>query len=201
MKSGLKFPELTIQLPGWVERHLKNAPKTFPDIEAKMRFVIDLSRQNIELKTGGPFAAAVFDENGSLVATGVNTVITSNCSILHAEIIAIALAQKALGRYDLSDGGKLRYDLYATTEPCAMCFGAVPWSGVLRLVCGARSEDAQKIGFDEGPRLSAWVDALTDRGIDVVRDVLREEAAAVLKAYSAAGGPIYNPGRKEKDTN
>ena len=199
MKPERKFPELTIRLPGWVERHLKNAPKTFPDIEAKMRFVIDLSRQNIEQKAGGPFAAAVFDENGCLIAPGVNIVMTSNCSVLHAEIMAIALAQKALGRYDLSDGGKLRYDLYATTEPCAMCFGAVPWSGVRRLVCGARSEDAQKIGFDEGPKLSAWVDALAARGIEVVRDLLRKEATAVFKAYRASGGVIYNPGRKGKN--
>ncbi len=195
----MNFPELTIRLPDWVERHLKKAPDTFPDIEAKMRFIIDLSRRNIEQKTGGPFAAAVFDEKGCLVAPGLNTVITSNCSILHAEIMAIALAQKKLGRYDLSDVGKMSYDLYASTEPCAMCFGAVPWSGVSRLVCGARSEDAQKIGFDEGPKISAWVDALNDRSIDVVRDVLRKEAAAVLKAYSAAGGPIYNSGRKGKD--
>jgi tRNA(Arg) A34 adenosine deaminase TadA len=200
MTPEIKFPELTIRLPAWVERHLKNAPDTFPDMEKKMHFVIDLSYQNVEHNTGGPFAAAVFDEKGRLVAPGVNTVMTSNCSVLHAEIMAIALAQKTLGRYDISDNGNLRYDLFATTEPCAMCFGAVPWSGVRRLVCGARSEDAQKIGFDEGPRLYDWVEALNDRGIDVVRDVLREEAAAVLKAYSAAGGLIYNPGRKKKDS-
>ena len=200
MTPEIKFPGFTIRLPGWVERHLKNAPDTFPDMEEKMRFIIDLSHQNIEHETGGPFAAAVFDENGYLVAPGVNTVVSSNCSVLHAEIMAIALAQKTLGRYDISDGGRLRYDLFATTEPCAMCFGAVPWSGVCRLVCGARSEDAQKIGFDEGPRPSAWVEALADRGINVVRDVLREEAAAVLKAYSAAGGPIYSPGLKGKNS-
>lgn len=199
MTPEIKFPELTIRLPEWVERHIKNMPGPFLSMEKKMRFVIDLSTQNIEYNTGGPFAAAIFDEHGYLIAPGVNTVVSSNCSILHAEIMAITLAQKTLGRYDISDGGRLRYDLFATTEPCAMCFGAVPWSGVYRLVCGARSEDAQKIGFDEGPKLSAWVEALTDRGIDVVRDVLRKEAAEVLNAYSVAGGFIYNPGRKNKD--
>jgi len=198
MKSEFKFPELTIRLPDWVVHHLKNAPDTLTGIEEKMSFVIDLSRLNIDHKTGGPFAAAVFDENGCLVAPGVNTVITSNCSILHAEIVAIALAQKKLGRYDISEGGRLRYDLFATTEPCAMCFGAVPWSGIRRLVCGARSEDAEKIGFDEGPRLPLWVKALTDRGIVVIRDVLREKAAAVLKNYSTSGGAIYNPGHNRK---
>jgi len=70
----------------------------------------------------------------------------------------------------------------------------VPWSGVQRLVCGARDEDARAIGFDEGPKMADWVKALNDRGIIVVRDVLRGEARAVLQEYAAAGGAIYNAG-------
>jgi tRNA(Arg) A34 adenosine deaminase TadA len=136
----------------------------------------------------------VFDSDGKLISLGVNIVEASNCSVLHAEIVAIALAQKALGRYDLSDGGKEHYELAASTEPCAMCFGAVPWSGVSRLVCGARDEDARSIGFDEGPKSTNWVEALEKRGITVVRDVLREEAAAVLREYGEGGGTIYNAG-------
>ena len=108
--------------------------------------------------------------------------------------MALVLAQRVLGRYDLSDGGRLHYDLFATTEPCAMCFGALPWSGVQRLVCGARDEDARAIGFDEGPKMIDWVTALNDRGIAVVRDVLRPDAVAVLKDYAATGGTIYNAG-------
>jgi tRNA(Arg) A34 adenosine deaminase TadA len=136
----------------------------------------------------------VFDDSGKLISLGVNIVEASNCSVLHAEIVAIALAQKALGRYDLSDGGKEHYELVASTEPCAMCFGAVPWSGVSRLVCGARDEDARSIGFDEGPKLANWVKAMEQRGITVVRDVLRDEAAAVLREYGEGGGTIYNAG-------
>ena len=159
-----------------------------------MGFVVGASRENVRRGTGGPFGAAVFDESGKLISLGVNIVEASNCSVLHAEIVAIALAQKALGRYDLSDGGREQYELAASTEPCAMCFGAVPWSGVSRLVCGARDEDARSIGFDEGPKLANWVKALEQRGITVVRDVLREEAAAVLREYGEGGGTIYNAG-------
>jgi len=72
-----------------------------------------------------------------------------------------------------------------------MCFGAVPWSGVSSLVCGARDEDARSIGFDEGPKLTNWVEELESRGIRVVRDVLRDEAAAVLREYGQGGGMIY----------
>jgi tRNA(Arg) A34 adenosine deaminase TadA len=188
------LPEICVSLPPWVEQFIKTSPAEFRDVEEQMRFVIALARQNVQHETGGPFAAAVFDGTGNLVAPGINLVTASNCSVLHAEIVALMLAQKALARYDLSDGGSQRFVLAATTEPCAMCFGAVPWSGVQQLVCGARDEDARAIGFDEGPKLTDWVSALNSRGIAVQRDVLREEAAAVLREYVAAGGVIYNAG-------
>jgi len=190
----MQLPELSLRLPNWINDHIMQAPAFFETIEERMRFVLTLSRQNVLNKTGGPFAAVVFDSEGRIIAPGVNIVVTSKCSVFHAEIIALALAQKILGRYDISDGGKLQYDLFATTEPCAMCFGAIPWSGIRRLVCGARDEDARAIGFDEGPKMAEWISALNDRGISVLRDVLRADAAAILKEYAASGGPLYNAG-------
>lgn len=181
----------TVMLPEWFESQATK-PGTIPAIEERMEFVIGLARANIRHRTGGPFGAAVFDAAGNLVSAGVNLVETANCSILHAEMVAIALAQSALGRYDLSDGNRLAYELVTAAEPCAMCFGAVPWSGVSRLVCGARDADARAIGFDEGPKMAQWQEALAERGIAVVRDVLRKEATAVLHDYRAAGGIIYN---------
>ncbi len=181
----------TVTLPEWFESHVAG-PRTIPIIEERMEFVIGLARANIRHGTGGPFGAAVFDAAGNLVSAGVNLVESANCSILHAEMVAIALAQKTFGRYDLSDGNRLVYELVASTEPCAMCFGAVPWSGVSRLVCGARDADARAIGFDEGPKIAAWQKALLRRGVTVVRDILRKEATAVLQDYLASGGTIYN---------
>ncbi len=186
--------QFTVALPQWFESHAAGK-KTITSIEGRMEFVISLARANSKNRTGGPFGAAIFDAGGNIVSAGVNLVETANSSILHAEIIAIALAQKAAGRYDLSDGGRLAYELVASTEPCAMCFGAVHWSGVNRLVCGARDADARAIGFDEGPKTGDWEAALTRSGITVVRDVLRREASAVLQDYLASGGVIYNAGR------
>jgi tRNA(Arg) A34 adenosine deaminase TadA len=192
----MQLPSLTIQLPEWMAEFLDQSPKIFSSIEDRMDFVIELSRKNIEHHTGGPFGAAVFDEDGRLIAPGVNMVIPANCSILHAEMVAIALAQKALGRFDISDSGKYHFDLYATTEPCAMCFGAIPWSGVLGLVCGAGKKDAESIGFDEGPRIENWTQALSERGIEVICNVQREKAVTVLNDYVKFGGWIYNPDSK-----
>lgn len=191
--------DFTIRLPRWVAEILAHSPKTFRTREDRMRFVITLALENVQRQTGGPFGAAVFDASGCLVAPGVNVVVTRNCSILHAEMVAIALAQKKLGRYDISDEGKSDYELVTSAEPCAMCFGAIPWSGVTRLVCGARDEDVRHIGFDEGPKLPNWQQALEERGVQVSQDILRQEAVDVLNLYVKAGGVIYNARRNMRD--
>jgi tRNA(Arg) A34 adenosine deaminase TadA len=72
-----------------------------------------------------------------------------------------------------------------------MCYGAMHWAGLSRLVCCARTEDAEQAGFDEGAKPADWADHLRQRGIEVVRDVLRAEAIEVLSAYAARGGLIY----------
>ena len=190
----MKTPELKIQLPDWIGSFLDQTGNIHSQIEDRMRFVIELSHRNIEQQTGGPFAAAIFNQQGKLIAPGVNMVTNTNCSILHAEMVAIALAQKVLERYDLSNRGTEKYDLVSTTEPCAMCLGAVPWSGVSRLICAARDEDARKIGFDEGSKPNDWIGKLEKRGIIVLRDVLRAEVVRVLEKYKASGGVIYNAG-------
>jgi len=72
-----------------------------------------------------------------------------------------------------------------------MCMGAIPWSGVPHLVCGARGEDAVAIGFDEGAKPVDWPAEMQRRKIRVSRDVLRNDAAAVLREYAENGGVIY----------
>lgn len=187
------FPEATISLPAWVEEFVADNDRSCPTEEDRMRLVVELSRMNVVHGTGGPFGAGIFDlSTNRLVAPGVNLVTTSNLSIAHAEIVAIMIAQRVVRQFDLGGPGRPSYELVASTEPCAQCFGATPWSGVRGLVCGARDEDARAVGFDEGPKMSDWVSSLEERGISVVRDVCREEAAAVLRHYAQSGGIIYN---------
>ena len=184
--------ELVLRLPEWLRRLWTEHQHALDNAEAKMRFVIELARQNIERQTGGPFGAAIFDaDSGRLVAPGVNVVEPSNCSIAHAEMVAIALAQQVVGSYDLG-ADEMFCELVTSTEPCAMCLGAIPWSGVRRVLCGARGEDACAIGFDEGAKPADWVGALRGRRIEVVQDLCRTEAQAVLQHYRTTGGRIYN---------
>ena len=84
------------------------------------------------------------------------------------------------------------HELATSCEPCAMCLGATLWSGVKRLLCGATRDDALRINFDEGPVFPQSYAYLRDRGIEVVRQVAREEARAVLELYRETSGVIYN---------
>ncbi|HKJ83560.1 MAG TPA: nucleoside deaminase [Mariprofundaceae bacterium] len=180
------------RIPDWLQAQRPDTPT--PDAAARMAWVIELSRRNVDLGTGGPFAAALFNmETHAPVATGVNLVTSSGLSIAHAEIVAISMAQQTLGTFDLSRAG--RFELVSSCEPCAMCFGALPWSGIRALTCGARDRDAREIGFDEGPRHPQWIDELERRGIAVQTELCREAARGVLQRYAAAEGTIYNGGR------
>lgn len=189
------FPSLTLELPSWISEQVETATANGPlhDIEERMHLVIELSAQNIRQGSGGPFGAAIFDaETHELIAPGVNLVSASHASIAHAEILAMSIAQQRLANFDLSQQGKRRVELVTSSEPCAMCFGAIPWAGLSQIVCGARAEDVCAIGFDEGDKPVSWVDSLSRRGIAVQRDLCRERAVSVLQEYSKSSGLIYN---------
>jgi tRNA(Arg) A34 adenosine deaminase TadA len=181
----------SFELPAWVQPFLLDWQQPLSAIDQRMRLAIALSKESVQQKTGGPFGAVVVNEQtGELVSVGINLVTTAGLSIAHAEMVALSLAQLSVGQWNLSHTGPLQ--LVTSCEPCAMCFGALPWSGIKSLVCGARKKDAEAAGFDEGDKTREWVKSLRRRGIEVQRGVLRKEAASVLAYYRDNGGPIYN---------
>lgn len=186
---------VSFSLPAWIAGFCAGWQPTL-SLENRTRFVIAAARRNVVEATGGPFAAAVFErDTGKLVSLGVNLVTTQGISILHAEMVALAVAQRTLGYYDLSAEGLAAHELITSAEPCAMCFGAIPWSGVRRVVSSATDSDVRAIGFDEGAKVADWRKALEDRGIAVVSHILREEGRAVLADYATRNGVIYNSRR------
>lgn len=192
-RSKIIFPDaVTVGLPAWVKDFVLTSA-VCPTDEDRMRLAIDLSRENVLHGTGGPFGAAVFEEGtGRLVSVGVNSVERLHSSVLHAEVMALMLAQAAVGSFTLH-GPSTRLHMLATScEPCAMCLGAILWSGVRRIVCGARREAALAIGFEEGPVFAESYQYLEARGISIVRGLLADEAEAVLRLYQERGGVVYN---------
>lgn len=184
--------ELAIGLPAWVP---DVAPRgiRLGDGEARMRLVVRLARENVERESGGgPFAAGLFrDDTGALVSVGLNSVLRLRNSLLHAEVMAIMLGEAALGVHAFDAPGAPPVTLVASCEPCVMCLGAVLWSGVGRLLCGATKADAEAIGFDEGPVTEESYRHLERRGVRIERAVLRDEARAVLERYRELGRELY----------
>ena len=163
-----------------------------------MHLAVSLSRQNVMENTGGPFGCAIFERDvntniATLVSVGINRVVPLSNSTLHGETVAIQMAQSKLKSHTMrdlphSDGKSTRkFELFTSCEPCAMCLGATLWSGVSRIVCGATKDDAESIGFNEGPVFDASYDCLREDGIEVKKSVLQKEAAEVLNYYGEIG--------------
>ncbi len=184
---------LEIPLPRWFEAWAATLPARLGDDAAAMSVALEACRRNLDNGTGGPFGAALIEEETRrLLGIGVNLVVSGRASVLHAEIVALTLAQQRAGNDNLAAGGRA-VTLYSTAEPCAMCLGAIPWSGVNRVVCGARDADVRAVGFDEGDKPVRWVEKFRRRGIAVTRDVRRAEAVGLLARYAAEGGVQYGP--------
>ena len=168
-----------VDYPAWVAAVVDHATR-YPDDEAKMRLAIAVARANVEHGTGGPFGAAIFErDSGRLVAVGMNSVVRLGNSTLHGEMVAFMMAQRAVGSFSLSAPGLPVHELFTSCEPCAMCLGATLWSGVRRVVYGAGREDASRLDFEEGPVFPASYEYLEDRGIEIVRDLLRDRKSVV----------------------
>ena len=183
-----------ITLPDWAVEELAALPEYMTALEDRMAAVIRFSRLNFERDTGGPFAAGIFEkETGRVVTIGVNRVVPSNCSSAHAEIVALSVAQRTIGSFDLGGPGLADHQMVVNWRPCAMCFGAVPWSGIRSLViAGSGSELEELTGFDEGPIHPGWKTELESRGIEVIDGLMREEACEVFRAFGESDRLVYN---------
>jgi len=187
--------QLHLTLPIWVHDAVDLA-RIYASDEDKVALAIELSRHNIEARSGGPFGAVVFGPEDRIIAIGVNRVLPQHCSLAHAETMAYMLAQQRTqrSRLNLDDAGECLgpITLATSSQPCCQCYGATFWAGIDRLLIGARSEDVMALTeFDEGPLPADWTGELERRGIAVVRDVHRDAACDVLRSYGRQGGEFY----------
>jgi tRNA(Arg) A34 adenosine deaminase TadA len=183
-----------VSLPQWAVEENQLLPECIPDVEQRMREVIRFAELNFDKKTGGPFAAGIFEKNsGKVVGIGVNRVVPANNSSAHAEIVAISLAQTKLATFDLGGPGMPDFQIVVNGRPCAMCCGALPWSGVRSLVIGASGERIESLtGFDEGAVHPNWQQELEARGIEVIENVLAKDAEVVFQRFRDSDEPVYN---------
>jgi tRNA(Arg) A34 adenosine deaminase TadA len=189
------YAQVHLTLPAWVHDAVDTA-RHYDSDQDKVELAVALSRGNIEHASGGPFGAAVFGPDHRIVAIGVNRVLPHSCSVAHAETMAYMLAQQRTQRArlnrDADDRAVGPITLATSAQPCCQCYGATIWAGIDRLLIGARAEDVMALTeFDEGPLPADWVGELEKRGIAVTRDIARDAACAVLRAYGEGGGLRY----------
>ncbi len=106
---------------------------------------VDLARRGMEARDGGPFGAVIVrTRDDTVVGRGWNRV-TSTCDpTAHAEVVAIRRAAKVVGSHELRGT-----TIYASGEPCPMCWAACRWARIDRMVYASTREAAAQIGFDD----------------------------------------------------
>lgn len=104
---------------------------------------VRLAVENVRAARGGPFGAVVV-RGGEVIGRGANRVTAENDPTLHAEVVAIREAARAVGDFHLEG-----CDIYASCEPCPMCLGAIYWARLDRLFYASPSAEAAEIGFDD----------------------------------------------------
>ncbi|MFT3756317.1 MAG: nucleoside deaminase [Pseudoxanthomonas sp.] len=185
------YAQIHLTLPAWVHEAVDTAA-VYPDDESKVALAITLARMNVEAGSGGPFGAAVFSPDHRVIAVGVNRVVPQNTSLAHAENMAYMLAQQRLQSFRINERFDGPVTLATSAQPCCQCYGATVWAGIDRLLIGARASDVEELTeFDEGPLPQDWIGELNKRGIEVLRDIRRDDARAVLQAYGEGGGAQY----------
>ena len=187
--------QFSISLPEWAEKELETMRgQVYETLEDRMKPVIRFSRLNFEHHTGGPFAAGVYErDSGKLLLIGVNRVVPTNMSSAHAEVVTISLAQHMLKTFDLGGKDLPAYQLVVNWRPCAMCYGAIPWSGIRSLVIAGSGNELEEItGFDEGPIHPEWRVELEKRGIEVTENIMNEAAIQVFRDFAASDQLVYN---------
>ena len=150
-----------------------------------MVLAIKSALEGIKRGEGGPFGAAIV-RNGVVLAVAHNTVLRDKDPTAHAEINAIRLAAKKLGTYDLSGA-----EIYSTTEPCPMCFGAIHWARISRLYYGTSIEDVAALGFNELRLPVLKIKELTGVPVEIIPNYKRDKCLELLEAWKKLNLPTY----------
>ena len=135
-----------------------------------------------------PFGALIADARGDILLEAENSVVTERDCTGHAETNLMRLASRRFSPEQLAS-----CTLYTSTEPCAMCAGAIHWGGVGRVVYALSAERLYAIVGPSPEHLvlpCREVFARTGRPIEVLGPALEQEAESVHAGFwgsSAAG--------------
>jgi tRNA(Arg) A34 adenosine deaminase TadA len=197
---GWRAGAVHLTMPDWIAEFAEKSQQA-KTAEDRLALAVELSRRNVEAKTGGPFGSALYTPDGEVYAIGVNRVFPQDSSVLHGEMMAYlrALARyhtelsRSVGGYRLSSGGLI---LATSCDPCVQCWMATLDLARFGFVSGmdraGHADDARSIKFDEGELPPDAERILREKGIVLTDRALRDDAARVLQAFLNSGALIYN---------
>jgi len=128
-------------------------------------------------KKQSPFGAVIVCK-GKVVSSAHNTVVGDKDPSAHAELNAIQAAGKKLKKVHFKG-----CTIYSTCEPCPMCFSAIHWAGIERIVYGASIADAEACGFRELSISNKRMRSLGGAKLEIKGGVLRDECIKAMKKW------------------
>ncbi len=141
-----------------------------------MRLALQAAWQGVE-RGEMPFGACLV-RDGRVVSTAYYSVHSARDTTAHAEVQALREAGRRLQPLDL-----ISCVMFATCEPCPMCFSACLLAKVSRIVYGCRMEDAEKMGIRQIPIPSALMNQMSRSNVDMAPDVLRDEGLKLFEGW------------------
>ncbi len=135
---------------------------------------IDLAVTNVG-DGGGPFGAIVV-RDGEVIGRGTNRVTAELDPTAHAEVVAIRMACRTISDFSLAGA-----TVYASCEPCPLCFAAALWARVDRVVHAADRHDAARAGFDD----ATFHEVISVKGSTDLLDLVQLEAPTAQRPFEA----------------
>jgi len=142
-----------------------------------MRLAIRVAQSGVE-KGQSPFGCCIV-KDGRVLACAHNTVWLDTDPTRHAEVNAISQACRELGSIDLTG-----CELFATCEPCPMCFSAAHWARVSKIVYGARIADAARAGFNELSIPAEKMKRDSSGEVELVSGFMAEECRELFQVWA-----------------
>jgi tRNA(Arg) A34 adenosine deaminase TadA len=146
--------------------------------EPHMREVFAIARR-ARAHGNRPFGAMLVAGNGAVLAVAENSQITDEQILAHAEMNLLHRAVQEFMPDVLATS-----TLYTSAEPCAMCAGAIFWSGINRLVFGLSGDRLHEMsGFSPRTLVPSAREVLARAGrhVDIVGPMLESEAATIVR--------------------
>lgn len=151
-------------------------------INQYIELAVEEARKGMNTGKGGPFGAVIV-KDGQVLSIASNEVLSSCDPTAHAEVMAIRKASEKLHNYDLSG-----CVLYATGEPCPMCFSAIVWANIKEVYYCASAEEAETIGFRDS---MIYRHLRGEESILELKKIENEAVGELYEEYSKLGKTVY----------